>query len=237
MRIRAVNIEVGALVLQRAGLPAWSAGQGSAPAVDVILPVMDEDAAAIQGVLGGDIERYAELVDRYQAQTIRLAFSLIGNMEDAQDVAQDAFVSAYKSLKSFRGRAKFSTWLHRIVVNKCKDAYRRRAHAVEDPLVRVGSSHAVDEDAPGLFVDAVDESAGPDRRAADRELAAKISGAIGTLPEQQRTAFVLHHLHGRPLQDVAGIMGCRLGTVKAHVFRATERLREALDASLIEEIS
>lgn len=187
----------------------------------------ERDAETIQAVLRGEGHRYAELVDQYQAQAIRLAFSLLGNYEDARDVSQEAFINAYRSLSRFRGTARFSTWLYRIVVNECKDAWKRRARR---PAIaaRVGERDPADPSADGLFVDVDDPSASPSDRAMNQELSQRLSTAIRALPAQQRTAFVLHHLHGLALEEVGGVMGCRVGTVKSHVFRATERLRTAL---------
>jgi RNA polymerase sigma-70 factor (ECF subfamily) len=191
------------------------------------------DAAIIQAILDGDADRYAELVDRYQDQAIRIAFGFLGNYEDARDVSQEAFVRAYRALGRFRGGAKFSTWLYRIIVNACKDHHRRRAR---EPLAmdRVGEP---DPDAPleGLFVEVDDPAAGPRDQLANRELGRRLSTAIEGLPMKQRSAFLLHHVHGLPLRDVAQVMGCRVGTVKAHVFRATEQLRVRMSAHLAQE--
>jgi RNA polymerase sigma-70 factor (ECF subfamily) len=182
------------------------------------------DAKTIQAVLDGDVDRFAELVDKYQEHALKLAYSFLGNYEDAKDASQEAFVSAYRSLGRFRGGAKFSTWLYRIVVNECKDVYKRRARQ-PSVVAAVGES---DPDRNGvLFVDVEDPGAGPSDQAANRELAHQLSTEIGRLPMKQRTAFLLHHVHGLPLEEVAAVMRCRLGTVKSHVFRATDHLREA----------
>ena len=203
---------------------------------NVILPAtMDEsDAAAIDAVLRGNVDRYADLVDKYQQQAIRLAFSLLGNEADAQDVSQEAFVSAYRSLGQFRGGAKFSTWLYRIVVNKCKDAYKRHARR---PFVvaQVGEAAPDSDDEGSLFVDVADPTTDPSDHLATRELSQQITAAIGTLPMKQRTAFILHHVQGCSLEEAAVVMDCRVGTVKSHVFRATEHLRVQLTPWLEKE--
>ena len=192
------------------------------------------DADAIQAVLNGDVDRYAELVDRYHAQALRVAFAFLGDYEEAKDASQEAFVSAYQSLDRFRGRAQFSTWLYRIIVNKCKDAYRRRARQPA-AVVGVGEpARDADEDR-SLFVDVEDPTASPSDQLAHRELSHRLSEAIGDLPMQQRTAFTLHHLQGLSLDAVAEVMGCRLGSVKSHIFRATQRLRAALSPYLTQE--
>ena len=190
------------------------------------------DVEIIQAVLNGDVDRYADLVDTYQEGALKVAFSMLGNYEDAKDASQEAFVSAYRGLGRFRGGAKFSTWLYRIVVNECKDVYKRRAR---QPVVvaSVGSPRQwrgePDPDRNGvLFVDVEDPAASPSDQLANRELAHRLSAAIGSLPMKQRTAFLLHHVHGLPLEEVASVMRCRLGTVKSHIFRATRHLQEAL---------
>ncbi len=191
------------------------------------------DAEIIQAVLAGDVDRYAELVDKYQGPALRLAFSLLGNDEDAKDASQNAFVSAFRALRRFRGDAKFSTWLYRIVLNECKDVYKWRAR---QPLamVRVGESDPDDETA-GLFVDVDDPHAGPGDQLANRELAQHLGAAIRALPMKQQTAFLLHHVHGLPLEETASVMRCRPGTVKSHIFRATAHLQVALRPWLAQE--
>lgn len=201
----------------------------------VILPAeMDaRDAAAIQAVLEGDVDRYAELVDRHQTAALRVALSLLGNYEEARDACQEAFVSAYRSLARFRGGAEFSTWLYRIVVNECRDALRRRAR--QPALSALGHGAEGTGQNGAVVFDIEDAGAGPSDQAANRELAQRLGGAMARLPVQQRTAFVLHHVHGLPLADVAGIMRCRIGTVKAHVFRATQHLQDLLQPWLTKE--
>ena len=193
----------------------------------------DQDVATIKAVLDGDVDRYADLVEKYQGPAIRLAFSFLGNYEDARDVSQDAFVSAYRCLRQFRRTARFSTWLFRIIVNACKDAHRRRAHQ-PSVVARVGEPD--DDDGETLFmVDVADSAADPRERSAARELGAKMTRAIQGLPMRQRAAFLLHHVHGCSLEDTAAVMSCRLGTVKAHIFRATESLRTQLGPWLTQE--
>jgi RNA polymerase sigma-70 factor (ECF subfamily) len=192
----------------------------------------ESDAETIHAILQGDVDRYAELVDKYQDQAIRLAYSLLGNYDDARDASQDAFVRAYRGLRRFRGRAKFSTWLYRIVVNACRDAQRSRAR---QPAAVAGVGEPDPDDDENLFVDVDDPAASPAEQAAGRELGLQLSRALQGLPAQQRTAFLLHHVHGLSLDEAAGVMDCRLGTVKAHIFRATQALRRALGPWLAQE--
>ena len=190
------------------------------------------DAEVIAAVRNGEVDRFADLVDRYQGPAIRLAFSLLGNYEDARDASQEAFINAYRSLGTFHGSAKFSTWLYRIVINECKDVYKRRARQPA-AVLRVG---AADDDAEGsLFIDVDDPGGSPSDHLANQDLSRRLSAAIRELPMKQRTAFLLHHVNGFPLNDTAEVLGCRVGTVKAHIFRATESLRKQLTPWLAQE--
>lgn len=187
------------------------------------MPSVDEDA--IRAVQRGSIDRYAELVQRHQAAALRLAYSLLGNYADAEDAAQDAFVSAYQALKRFRGHAKFSTWLYRIVVNKCQDRLRQRGRSAW--LVPSGNGGESDEGS--FFEEAQDPTADPGERLQHREVAARLGTAIGQLSSQQRAAFVLHHLQGMTIEDAAEMMGCRVGTAKSHLFRAVAHVKRFME--------
>ena len=191
-------------------------------------PEQGDEGAIIHAVLNGAVDRYAELVAQHQDLALRVALSLLGNYEDAKDVSQEAFVHAYRSLRRFRQGSRFSTWLYRIVVNACKDASRRRARRPQ-VVARVGQPDPGVDHADGLFVVEVDDpTADPSDQAANQELSHHLSQAIQELPMKQRTAFAMHHLNGLTLDEVASVMGCRVGTVKAHVFRAAARLRVRL---------
>lgn len=195
---------------------------------------MPDESEVIRAVLDGQPDRYAELVDRYQGRAIRLAFSVLGDYDDAREASQDAFLKAYRSLGRFRGEAAFSTWLSRIVINECRSVWRRRAR---EPMATARiSSSPLDEDAgESLFVDVEDPSAGPGEQLAQRELSRRLSREIARLPTQQRIACVLHHLHGCSLEETAAVMRRRVGTIKSHLFRATERLKHALSPWLTQE--
>ena len=182
------------------------------------------DEEAIDAVLRGEVERYAELVDRYQAAAWKLAYSAVGNFDDARELSQNGFVKAYQQLGRFRRDAKFSTWLYRIVMNECLDFLRRRAR---HPTVAL---EAPGDDGRMIRFEVEDPAAGPGEQAMNRELARTLGAAIQLLPGQQRTAFVLHHLQGLEIAEAAGVTGCRPGTVKSHVFRACEQLRRLVTA-------
>ncbi len=192
---------------------------------------MPTDPEIIEAVLQGDADRYGELVSRYQLAAWKLAYSFVGDWEEAKDLSQNGFVKAYRHLARFRGGSRFSTWLYRIVVNECKDFLRRRRRQPE--LVSFGKSGEDPKDLPAI--DPPDPRAGPRETAHQRELAGKLSQAIGMLPMKQKSVFILHHLHGLSLEEVSQVMGCRLGTAKTHLFRAGENLRLRMEPYLNRE--
>ena len=183
-----------------------------------------DETEIIAAVLQGEKERYGELVSRYQLAAWKLAYSLVGDWEEAKDLSQNGFVKAYRNLRSFRAGARFSTWLYRIIANECKDFLRRRRRRPELLVLR-GCAGDDEEDSA---LDPPDPGAGPREAAQDRELAGKLARAIGRLTMNQRAAFSLHHLNGLPLEEVSHVMGCHEGTVKVHLFRAAQNLRRAL---------
>jgi RNA polymerase sigma-70 factor (ECF subfamily) len=182
------------------------------------------DETIIDAVLGGAVDRYAELVARYREPAWRLAYGFVGHAEDAKELSQNAFVKAYRHLAAFRRQAKFSTWLYRIVANECKDFLRRRARQP-----RTVSLTPEDPEEPMFEV--ADDAPDPSQALGNRELARRLSAGIRQLSGQQREAFVLHHLQGLSMDEAAAVMRCRVGTVKVHVFRACGRLRQWMDPS------
>ncbi len=187
-----------------------------------LCPDMADDAEVIEAVLRGESDRYGELVDRYQLAAWKLAYGLVGNFEDAKELSQNGFVKAYRHLRQFRGKSRFSTWLYRIIVNECKDFFKSKTR---QPLLVSLSCGDPETDEPILF-ETADPAGDPRDVMENKEMAKKISRAIQMLPLKQRAAFVLCRLNGLSLAEAAGTMGVRLGTVKAHLFRAMENLRE-----------
>ncbi|MBI3317829.1 MAG: sigma-70 family RNA polymerase sigma factor [Candidatus Omnitrophica bacterium] len=190
---------------------------------------MVSDAELVGAILEGDTGRYGELVSRHQAKAWKLAYSFVGNFEDAKELSQNGFVKAYLHLREFRGKARFSTWLYRIIVNECKDFLKKKAR---QPGTFSLSQGLEDEEIP---LEIPDPKGDPRSSAFDREVARQLARRVKELPMNQRTAFVLRHFQGLSLLEVSEAMGCRVGTVKAHLFRATEHLRICLKPLLGEE--
>lgn len=189
---------------------------------------MDQESGLIERARNGDRAAFNSLVDMHKEKAFALAFSFIGNVEDAKDVLQEAFVKAYIGVISFRGSSKFYTWFYRILVNQCKDFLRKkkaRSGVFLDPLPSPGGD---EDNAP----EAVDPAPLPSQAALDRETSQMINDAITALPERQKAVFMLKHIQGMKLNEIAETVGCSESTAKVHLFRAVRGLRCKLAKSL-----
>lgn len=182
------------------------------------------DTELLAAHAAGDADAFGEVVLRHRDRLWAVALRTLGDREEAADALQDALVSALRASSSrgsdgtpgaaFRGESAVTTWLHRIVVNACLDRVRRRASRPADPLP--------DRDLPSI---------GPDPLAA-RELALDLDAALATLPAEQRAALVLVDMYGYPVDDVAQILECAVGTVKSRCSRGRARLLPLLRPDL-----
>ena len=167
----------------------------------------DPDVALLRRHLEGDPAAFTEICRRHRDHLWAVALRTTGNPEDAADAVQDALISAMRHAASFRGDAKVSTWLHRIVVNACLDRLRRRAAHPTSPLPD-------DDHAPSAIRDDY----------ADRDTAADVHAALATLPAEQRAAIVLVDIEGYPVDEVAAMLEVPSGTVKSRCARGRAKL-------------
>jgi len=175
----------------------------------------------------GDSGAFGKLVKRYQNKVLYLAFDLVGNYYDAQDVAQNAFYQAFKNLPFFKEQSTFSTWLYRITTNAAIDFQRskkrRQAMSLNQPLTENKEDREL--------IDTLKDKTKPfDKRLEDLDLKELIKKTTETLPPQQRAAFVLKYFHDKPTEDIAEILNCDPITVRGHILRATLKLKKQLKA-------
>lgn len=163
-----------------------------------------------------DHEAFGRLVDRYAGVIVNLAYRMVGNRADAEDLAQDAFLAAFKALPMFRADSKFSTWLYRIAANKCKD-WLRAKHV--DP---------VDLDDHEAVVAQVIETHTPERLLSQQQVAQHLDGAIQRLPPLYREAFVLKHVEGLSYEDMQELLGVNADTLKMRVYKGRVQLSREL---------
>jgi RNA polymerase sigma-70 factor (ECF subfamily) len=172
----------------------------------------ETDAALAARAAGGDREAFGALVSRYQAAVRRVARAVTGDDHDADDAAQDAFLSALDRLETYDRKRPFGPWLMRIATNAAIDLLRRRAVRKADLLHEAVA-------APGRS---------PESEAALTELRERLKAALANLPERQRIAVVLFDVEGYPHAEIAEILGIPEGTARSDVFHGRRALRQAL---------
>jgi RNA polymerase sigma-70 factor (ECF subfamily) len=185
-----------------------------------------DDHLLIRESKRGDQRAFDRFVTRHRTRVVGIARSMVSDEEDAYDLAQEAFMRAYRSLKRFRGDCAPLTWLTRIMVNTCVD-WQRRQKVRRGFMFLVGKRES---DSPSIEETAVDASwdADPTQVLEGSKIRGIVKKTLNELPVRQRAAFVLRHFEGLNTKEVAAALQCAEGTAKVHLHRATERLREAL---------
>lgn len=195
-------------------------------------PPNDSDLALVQRVQRGDARAFDLLVLKYQRRVERLIARFVRDPDLVQDIAQEAFIRAYRALPQFRGESAFYTWLYRIAVNTAKKQ-----------LMVLGRDPVITESALADRRDEEDETSAPQLEQRDdetpeavlagKEVARVVNEAIESLSEDLRQAVVLREIEGLSYEEIAQVMNCPVGTVRSRIFRAREaiaqRLRPVLD--------
>ena len=171
----------------------------------------EDDREAVAAAQRGDREAFDRLVERYQRDVYRLCYRYVNSHADANDMAQEVFLKAYRALGRFRGDSSFSTWLYRIAVNTCLNFRAARSPAAAE------LPEALPDRSPG----ALDRLEGDER-------AQRVRAAVTRLPQKQRATLILKVYHDLTHEEVAGILGSSVGTVKANLFHALGNLRKML---------
>jgi RNA polymerase sigma-70 factor (ECF subfamily) len=180
------------------------------------------DEELVLRVQQGDKSAYDLLVIKYQHRIIQLVNRYIKDPSDAQDVAQEAFIKAYRALGNFRGESAFYTWLYRIAINTAKNYLMSRSRRNADAQVDILDAEQI-EKAPQL-----QGMETPERQLLNEEIVETIKTAIAKLPEEMRVAIMLREFEGMSYEEIAEAMDCPVGTVRSRIFRA----REAIDSKL-----
>jgi RNA polymerase sigma-70 factor (ECF subfamily) len=184
-----------------------------------------DDFQFVEATLAGQKEAFGQLVERYQDRLIHAISRYLGSVEDAHDVAQDAFVQAYTRLASFRGEAAFYTWLYRIAFNLAMTRVRRRR-----PM------QSLDQAKDSLGNEPIDLGATVETGILREEQARVVHTALGQLDEEFRQVIVLRELEGCAYEQIAQILEIPVGTVRSRLYRARIQLRDCLAPWLTVEI-
>lgn len=179
-----------------------------------------DESRLIKRAQGGDLSAYDELVRRHQERIYATIYHMTSNHEDASDLAQETFVKAFHSLKSFKGGSSFYTWLYRIGVNKTINFLKQRNRRAAMSLNDLDFNAENDPDLVALISDKT-----PRRDAALTELQEKLNAALMKLSEPHRLAVVLHDVQGLSHEEIAQIMECNIGTVRSRLFYARQQLQ------------
>ena len=195
-------------------------------------PQTDSDLALVQRVQRGDVRAFDLLVIKYQRRVERLIGRFVRDTDLVQDLAQEAFIRAYRALPQFRGESAFYTWLYRIAVNTAK---KQLMVLGRDPVITESAlaerREQEDETSAPQLEQRDDET--PEAVLAGKEVARVVNEAIQALSEDLRQALVLREIEGLSYEEIAQVMNCPVGTVRSRIFRAREaiaqRLRPVLD--------
>lgn len=168
----------------------------------------------------GDMEAFEQLVIQYEKNVYNIAYRLTGNSEDASDLAQEAFIKVYRSIKSFRGEASFTTWLYHVVANVCKDHLRKKkikTTSLDEPLTIEGQQ---------LEKQIKHDSLLPDELLEQRELQLYVQKQITQMPNDYRIILIMREYMELSYEEIANQLNISMGTVKSRLSRARNMLKE-----------
>ena len=186
--------------------------------------VMDQQHQELSRWIGlaaaGDLSAFESIVRRFEHRVLLTSERMLGNVEDAQDAAQETFIRVYRNLSRVDRSRRFEPWLYRIAVNVCRDAWKRRKRHAEVPLPQEG-----EQPDPGRRGD-------PHRTLRAREDQRMLYDALATIPEKERAAIVLRDIEGFSTAEVADILRSSEGTVRSQVSTARVKIKKALEGKI-----
>jgi RNA polymerase sigma-70 factor, ECF subfamily len=182
---------------------------------------MGSDHSVVRAVLAGDKEAYGALVRAHSATVFRVAFRIIGNEADAEEIVQETFLRGYQRLESYQHRSSFGTWIYRIAVNCALNRVSR-------PGIEAEYRHGEESDPEERTVQVATRDADPQRMLLSGEISAAQQVAMQRLTPTEKSAFVLRHLEDRSISEVAEVLEIAPNAAKQAVFRAVQKLRREL---------
>ncbi len=183
----------------------------------------DVDAELVARVQRGDRQAFDLLVLKYQRKIMRLLSRMIRDPAEIEDVAQEAFIKAYRALPQFRGDSAFYTWLYRIAINTARNWLATNKRRPTNSFVQENEDGETFDESDNLT-----DNSTPESELASRQIAQTVNKAIEDLPEELRNAIVMREIDGMSYEDIAQSMNCPIGTVRSRIFRAREAIATRL---------
>ena len=191
----------------------------------------DSDKNLVKGFLKGDRSDFDRLVLRYKDKVFNLCVRYLGNLQEAEDISQDIFVKVYGSLRNFRFKSSFSTWLYRIAVNTCKNRVKSTDfRRMKDRVYIAEDTEKAPEDSLAIKPDS--GPADPLTELERKERSNTIMMAVDSLPLKQKTLIILRDIEGLSYEDIIEITGIKAGTLKSRISRARLELRKKLEGNV-----
>lgn len=170
-----------------------------------------------------DIQAFESLVEAYQKKVFNIALRMVGNYDDAGDMAQEVFIRIFKSIGNFKGQSLFSTWVYRITANVCMDELRKRKNK---KVLSIDEEIRLEDG--GMKREIEDGRPAPDVAVERNELRKAVDEAIKSLPQDHKIVIILRDIQGFSYEEMTGILKCPEGTVKSRISRARQALKEIL---------
>lgn len=182
-----------------------------------------QDGLLVAQVLGGDKDAYGLLVKRHSRKLFALAYRVSGNEGDADEIVQETFLRAYKALPRFEQRSNFGTWLYRIAMNCALDMRDKRRPEID-------AMQVAEEPEPGdNSLQLQSHAPGQEQIVFSSQVKEKVAAAMESLSKTERAAFVMRHLEGRSIEEIASVLGQKPNATKNSIFRAVQKMRQQLE--------
>jgi RNA polymerase sigma-70 factor, ECF subfamily len=202
--------------------PPWEESVGVASIYPAVHHDVARDVELVERHRGGDVHAFDEVYDRFGEMVYNLALRLAGNREEAADLTQEIFLRIYRHLGGFGGRSTLKTWVFRIALNHCRDRLSRHHPAMQ----------SIDDDVEAGGIPLADPARGPEELAVAADEGRRVATGLAQVPQVFREAVVLRDLEGLSYEEIAEVLGVRVGTVRSRIARGREQLRLFLERRL-----
>jgi len=182
-----------------------------------------DEQVLLEKAKAGDVAAFEELIESYQKKIYNLAYRIIGNYDDAADMAQEVLIRIFKSIANFKGQSSFSTWIYRITTNVCLDEIRRKKNK---KIISLDEEIRMEDGEIKRQI--MSDDLQPDAAAEQEELRSAVSNAINSMPDDHSLIITLRDIQGLSYDEISAVLDCPIGTVKSRISRARQALKKVL---------